>query len=107
MNKPYVVESEDFIAIVGTNDRKVAEVALREAEVEWYGENQEEAQLDIEKFSLADIYFGEHKGEEMHYWGNDPQIFFDGGKYETIEGFIGTWEDTLTPTKETGISDNK
>ena len=93
--KIYVTESEDYIVIVGTNDRTKAEKALREAEVTWYGENHEEPQLDFEQFGLADIYRGtKDKEEDTLYWGSDPSKFFDPNTdVETEEGFIGTWDD--------------
>lgn len=100
MKKAFVVEDENYVVILGTNDRVEAEKALREAEVSWYGENHEEPQLDFEQFGLADVHRGTHKGEEdTLYWGDNPSDFFDPNTdVETEEGFIGTWDDIkVTP----------
>lgn len=86
-----VFEDEDatYCVIVGTSDLKEAEEALRKQEIEWYGENHEEEPIPIEDFGKADIYLGTKNGEEnFHYWGDEPEKFFDKGKYETLEGFI-------------------
>lgn len=95
MNKIFVTEDENYIVIVGTNDRVAAEKALRDAEVTWYGENHEEPQLDFEQFALCDIYRGTKDGEENTvYWGENPGSFFDANTdVEIEEGFVGTWDD--------------
>ena len=59
----YVFEDEDanWCVIVGTNDIKKAEKALRETEIEWYGENHEEEPLLIDDFYPATIFYGKQK----------------------------------------------
>ena len=86
----YVFEDEDanWCVIVGTNDIKKAEKALRETEIEWYGENHEEEPLLIDDFYPATIFYGKQKnGEDGYYWGQEPHEFFE-GKYEKEDGFI-------------------
>lgn len=82
-------EDANYCVIVGTNDIKEAEKALRKQEIEWYGERHEEKPIPIEDFYLADIYYGRPKGdsEDGYYWGTKPEEFFE-GSYKTEEGFI-------------------
>ena len=50
--KIYVVEDENYICIVGTNNRLRAKNELAKAEVTWYGENFTDPELDFEQFGL-------------------------------------------------------
>ena len=91
-NKAFVLMDDDarWCIIVGTDDRKVAETALRETENEWYGENHLEEPIPFDDFGSVIIYYGKPKGEseEVYYWGEkDPKEYFE-GSYETEQGFI-------------------
>ena len=85
----FMDEDADYCVIVGTNDKKEAEKALRNTEVEWYGKDHEENPLPIDDFYLADIYHGKQKNGDdgSYYWGNKPEEFFE-GSYTTEEGFV-------------------
>ncbi len=90
-NEIYVFQDEnaDYCIIAGTNDRDAALRALRKTEDEWFGENHTEEKLDINEFSAADIYHGTKNDEDGYYWGaDDPAKYFDGGKYEKLDGFV-------------------
>jgi len=83
-------EDANYCVIVGTNDRKEAEKALRENEEMWYGKDYEEKPIPMDDFGLADIYYGKQKnGEDGYYWGDKPNEFFE-GKYETEDGFVAS-----------------
>lgn len=92
----FMDEQGDYVVIVGTSDRAAAEVALRKTEEEWFGPPSErnpndrmEQPIPFDEFSAADIFCGTYKGEEdVCYWGNNPENFFDGGKFTTNDGFI-------------------
>jgi hypothetical protein len=88
-------ENANYCVIVGTDDRVEAEAALRKQEDEWFGplaqrdpDNELEKPMNMDDFVAGDIYHGTYKGEECHYWGDDPAAYFDGGKYTTEPGFI-------------------
>lgn len=89
METPIVFMDEDanYCVIAGTNDKEVAEKALREQEEEWYGKDHEEKPLDFNEFYPADILYGEVNGEPMYYWGPKDKIKFN-GPYENLEGFV-------------------
>ena len=82
-------ENANYCVIVGTDDRAVAEKALRDQEDEWYGKDHEEKPIPFDNFGSADIYFGKSKknGEEQYYWGENPKDYFD-GDYTTENGFV-------------------
>ena len=90
-NDIFVFTDEDasYCIIVGTTDKAKAEKALRETEIEWYGENHEEESIPFEDFYLATIYYGtKDKEDGCYYWGENPEKWFDDGHFETIDGFI-------------------
>ena len=87
----FMDEDANYCVIVGTDNRGIAEKALRENEDMWYGKDHEEEPIPIEDFSLADIYYGKSKQgeEESYYWGDNPKEFFE-GDYETEKGFVAS-----------------
>lgn len=72
MNKPYVFQDENatYTFIVGTDDPKEAEVALRKQEEEWFGPlegramDSMEAPLDFDEFYPVTFYV---RGDYMHW----------------------------------------
>ena len=86
----FMDEDATYCVIAGTDDKVEAEKALRETELEWFGEGYENAEgkMNMDDFGLVDMLEGERDGETYYYWGkkSDKKIFDK--EYKLIKGFM-------------------